>query len=169
AEAHGREIGAYMDDLPRAVRFLQDNAREPEEILGSQLSGSDEERTYDGVVEMHRHFLERARKNQPATSSFDDALETMRLCARIEQGARQQLQVGLDVVPVEGARPEVAAAGPALAVLRGEPVPERPVAAGLGRALVDQHFDDVDLAVGRQQLLDRGPDRLDRLVAVQPV
>lgn len=89
AEAHGREIGAYMDDLPRAVRFLQDNAREPEEILGSQLSGSDEERTYDGVVEMHRHFLECARKNQPATSSFDDALETMRLCARIEQGARQ--------------------------------------------------------------------------------
>jgi virulence factor len=89
AEAHGREIGAYMDDLPRSVRFLQDNAREPELITAADLTGADEMHVWEGVVAMHRHFLDCARKNQPATSSLDDALETMRLCTRIEQGARQ--------------------------------------------------------------------------------
>jgi virulence factor len=86
AEAHGREIGAYMDDLPRSVRFLQDNTRVAEEVTGAQLSGSDEERSYDGVLAMHRHFLACLREGRPATSSIDDALETMRLVAQIEQG-----------------------------------------------------------------------------------
>lgn len=87
-EAHGREIAAYMDDVPRSVKFLADNAREYEEITGAQLSGSDEERSYEGILEMHRHFLACLREGTPATSSIEDALETMRLCARIEQGAR---------------------------------------------------------------------------------
>ncbi len=85
-EAHGREIGAYMDDLPRSVRFLTDNSRVPEEVTGAQLSGSDELPTYEGVLEMHRHFLACLREGRSATSSIDDALETMRLVERIEQG-----------------------------------------------------------------------------------
>jgi virulence factor len=90
-EAHGREIAAYMDDLPRAVRFLQDEAREPEVVTGSQLSGSDDEPTYEGVVEMHRHFLASLREGRPATSAIDDALETMRLVERIERGVGREL------------------------------------------------------------------------------
>jgi hypothetical protein len=35
---------------------------------------------------MHRHFLACLREGRPATSSIDDALETMRLVAQIEQG-----------------------------------------------------------------------------------
>ena len=40
---------------------------------------------YDGVLEMHRHFLACVRDGRPATSSLEDALETMRLVQRIER------------------------------------------------------------------------------------
>ena len=85
AEMHGREIGAYMDDLPGSVRFMEDNSAQVL-IKGSELSGSTDDMTFDGMLEMHRHFLACARDNKPATSSFDDAVETMRLVAQIEQG-----------------------------------------------------------------------------------
>ena len=88
AEAHGREIAAYMDDVPASVKFLQDDAKEYEVVTGPQLSGSDELRSYDGVLEMHRHFLACLREGKPATSNVEDALETMKLCALIEQGGR---------------------------------------------------------------------------------
>jgi virulence factor len=91
AEAHGREIAAYMDDLPESVRFLADNAKEAERVEGAQLSGSAEPRTWDGTLEMHRHFLACLREGRPATSSFDDALETMRLCEQIERSANLTL------------------------------------------------------------------------------
>ncbi len=93
AEVHGRDIGAYIDDLPRSVRFLQDSASQPETLSAADLTGSDDLQVWEGVVAMHRHFLECARLNTPATSSLDDALETMRLCARIEQGASQPAAV----------------------------------------------------------------------------
>lgn len=92
-EAHGREIGAYMDDLPRQVRFLTDNTGEPETLTAAELTGSDLPNVWEGVVAMHRHFADCARRNQPATSSIADALETMRLCMRIEQGAREPAAV----------------------------------------------------------------------------
>ena len=87
AEAHGREIAAYMDDLPESVRFLADNAKEPELVTGAQLVGSAETRTWDGTLEMHRHFLECVREGRPPTSVFEDALETMRLTEQIERSA----------------------------------------------------------------------------------
>lgn len=85
-EAHGREIGAYMDDLPRSVRFLTDDTGVPEELTGAQLSGLDDQPSYDGVLEMHRHFLSCLRDGKPVVSSIEDALETMRLVEQIEQG-----------------------------------------------------------------------------------
>jgi predicted dehydrogenase len=88
AEVHGREIAAYMDDLPRGVRFQSDNAPLEPEVLGAALAGSSDVCTWDGVLEMHRHVLACARENRPPTSSLADALETMRLCMRIEAGAR---------------------------------------------------------------------------------
>jgi predicted dehydrogenase len=91
AEAHGREIAAYMDDLPGSVRFLVDNGKQPERVEGSQLSGSAEPRTWDGTLEMHRHFLACLREGRPATSSFEDALETMRLCEQMERSANLTL------------------------------------------------------------------------------
>lgn len=91
AEAHGREIAAYMDDLPESVRFLVDNGKEPERIAGRELSGSAEPRSWDGTLAMHRHFLACLREGRPATSSFEDALETMRLCVQIEQSANVAL------------------------------------------------------------------------------
>jgi predicted dehydrogenase len=92
AEAHGREIAAYMDNVPHSVRFQADNGP-VEEVLGSELSGSDEAQTYEGVVEMHRHFLASLRDGRPAISHIDDAIETMRLVTRIEQGQEAGLRL----------------------------------------------------------------------------
>src|SRR5262245_60454739 len=83
--------------------------------------------------------------------------------------AGRQLQVELDVAAVEDALRIAAGAVPAHAVLRGVAVADRPVAARLGGVAVDEHLDDRDLAVGRQQLLDRAAYRLDRLVGVEPL
>lgn len=77
---------AYIDELPRSVRFLIDNSGVAEEVTGAQFSGTDDPPTYEGVVEMYRHFLACLRDGRPATSSIDDALETMWLVERIEQG-----------------------------------------------------------------------------------
>jgi predicted dehydrogenase len=87
-EAHGREITAYMDDFPGGVRFIADDGASRETLTAQQLAGSEVPQVYDGVLEMHRHFLACARDNTPATSSLEDARETMRLVARIEQGER---------------------------------------------------------------------------------
>jgi virulence factor len=84
-EAHGRELAAYMDDFPARVRFVSEDGKQSEELSGAQLSGSEVGRTYDGVLEMHRHFLESIRTGQPATSTLEDALQTMRLVQRIER------------------------------------------------------------------------------------
>ena len=52
------------------------------------MAGSDVSQVYDGVLEMHRHFLEciRSGKRSAETPSLQDALETMKLVARIERG-----------------------------------------------------------------------------------
>ncbi|HZQ99552.1 MAG TPA: Gfo/Idh/MocA family oxidoreductase [Chloroflexota bacterium] len=86
AEAHGRGIGAYMDDFPRGVRFLADDAKEYETVRAADLAGSDEIHVQEGVVAMHRHFLDCIRGGQRATSHVEDARETMRLVDAIERG-----------------------------------------------------------------------------------
>jgi len=87
-EAHGREITAYMDDFPETLRVIADDGAVKETLSAKQIAGSDVSQVYDGVLEMHRHFLDCVRQNRPATSSLEDALETMRLVARIEAGER---------------------------------------------------------------------------------
>jgi virulence factor len=87
-EAHGRELTAYMDDFPSALRIVADDGALKESLSAAQLAGSDVPQAYDGVLEMHRHVLACVRSNTPATSSLEDALQTMRLVARIEQGER---------------------------------------------------------------------------------
>lgn len=87
-EAHGREITAYMDDFPATLRIIADDGAVKETLTAKELAGSEVSQVYDGVLEMHRHFLECVRTDTPATSSLDDALETMRLVARIEAGER---------------------------------------------------------------------------------
>jgi predicted dehydrogenase len=87
-EAHGREITAYMDDFPATLRIVADDGAIQETVTAKDLAGSDVSQVYDGVLEMHRHILECVRTNTPGTSSLADALETMRLVARIEQGER---------------------------------------------------------------------------------
>jgi predicted dehydrogenase len=87
-EAHGREITAYMDDFPATVRFIADDGALNETLTAKELAGSDVSQVYDGVLEMHRHFLACVRENRPATSSLEDALETMKLVTRIERGER---------------------------------------------------------------------------------
>lgn len=84
-EAHGRDLAAYMDDFPATVRFVAAGESQPTTLTGAELSGSETVRNYDGVLEMHRHFLACLREGRPATSSLEDALETMRLVARIER------------------------------------------------------------------------------------
>lgn len=87
-EAHGREISAYMDDFPATVRFVADDGATDETLTSEQLAGSDVKQVFDGVVEMHRHYLGCIREGRPTpqTASLEDALETMRLVRRIEQG-----------------------------------------------------------------------------------
>ncbi|MGH2370040.1 MAG: Gfo/Idh/MocA family protein, partial [Chloroflexota bacterium] len=87
-EAHGREITDYMDDFPSGLRIVADDGAVVETLTARELARSDVTQVYDGVLEMHRHFLACARANTPATSSLEDALETMRLVARIERGER---------------------------------------------------------------------------------
>jgi virulence factor len=85
-EAHGLGLGAYLEDFPRSVRFLADNGSHIEEVTGAALVGQADEPTYNGLLAMHRHFLEAVASGRPALTSLDDALETMRLVERIEQG-----------------------------------------------------------------------------------
>jgi predicted dehydrogenase len=87
-EAHGREITAYMDDFPALLHVVADDGAINERFTAKGLANSDVSQVYDGVLEMHRHFLECVRASRPATSSLQDAQETMRLVARIEQGER---------------------------------------------------------------------------------
>ena len=87
-EAHGREITAYMDDFPETLRFVADDGAIKETLSAKQMAGSEVSQVYDGVLEMHRHFLDCVRQDRSATSSLEDALETMRLVARIEAGER---------------------------------------------------------------------------------
>ena len=87
-EAHGREITAYMDDFPATLRIIADNGKVDETLTAKEMAGSDVSQVYDGVLEMHRHILDCVRANTPALSSLQDALKTMQLVARIEQGER---------------------------------------------------------------------------------
>ena len=87
-EAHGREITAYMDDFPASLRFIADDGALKETLSAKEMAGSDVSQVYDGVLEMHRHFVECVRTNTPPTSSLEDALETIKLVARIEGGER---------------------------------------------------------------------------------
>lgn len=104
-EAHGPGLGAYLDDFPHKVRFLSNNGADVEEMTGAYLAASAataptdravpvagsanlDEPAYDGLLAMHRHFLSCVQTNQPAISSIDEALETMRLIDRIERGER---------------------------------------------------------------------------------
>jgi predicted dehydrogenase len=87
-EAHGREITAYMDDFPARLRIVADDGALAETLTARELAGSDVPQVYDGVLEMHRDVLAGVREGRPATSSLEDALETMRLVARIERGER---------------------------------------------------------------------------------
>jgi predicted dehydrogenase len=87
-EAHGREITAYMDDFPATVRFIADDGKVKELLTAKEMAGSEISQVYDGVLEMHRHFLECVRTNTAPSASLADALETMKLVARIERGER---------------------------------------------------------------------------------
>lgn len=92
-EAHGKGIGAYLDEFPRSVRFIADNGP-PEEILGADLVGSDELQLYEGIVDSHRHYLRVVRDGEAPLTGIADALETMRLVEAIEHGGRVAQPVG---------------------------------------------------------------------------
>jgi hypothetical protein len=77
-----------MDDFPAKLQIVADDGKVNETVTAKQLSGSDVSQVYDGVLEMHRHILTCVRENRPARSSLQDALKTMQLVARIEQGER---------------------------------------------------------------------------------
>jgi predicted dehydrogenase len=84
-EAHGLGIGAYMDDFPARLAVLADRATAPAVISGADLAGSATVADYDGVMATHRRLLACLRAGQPALTSLDDALETMRLVDWIER------------------------------------------------------------------------------------
>ena len=84
-EAHGRELARTWTTSLTGCASSPRTASRARSPAGAQLSGSEVGRSYDGVLEMHRHFLESARTGRPATSSLKDALQTMRLVQRIER------------------------------------------------------------------------------------
>ena len=73
-----------MDDFPATLRIVADDGAIRETLAAKEMAGSDVSQVYDGVLEMHPPILDCVRENRPATSSLQDALETMRLVARIE-------------------------------------------------------------------------------------
>jgi predicted dehydrogenase len=85
-EVHGREITAYLDDFPATLRLVADDGALQEMHTARELAGSEVPQASDGVLEMHRHILHGVRTNTPSRSPLEDALETMRLVARLEAG-----------------------------------------------------------------------------------
>lgn len=83
AELHAPGVGCYMD-IPGRLEILTDNQRE---VMGGwEVDGVDQadEAEYEGVLTMHRHFLDAIRTGRTPLTDIRDIIHTARLVAQIE-------------------------------------------------------------------------------------
>lgn len=83
SELHGAGIGCYLK-LPEEIEIHEDN--EVRTLGGWEIDGVDEADTarYEGVLDMHEHFVDCIRNNKVPTSDLRDVIHTVRLVDRIE-------------------------------------------------------------------------------------
>lgn len=83
-ELHGAGISCYIDRLPDAVRIVADDGREDSLVTGAELAGSDDELSYEGVLDMHRDFVACIRDGRQPLTDVREVIATMRLVERLE-------------------------------------------------------------------------------------
>ncbi|MCZ6634617.1 MAG: Gfo/Idh/MocA family oxidoreductase [bacterium] len=83
SELHGPGIGCYMK-IPAELEILEDNQSR---VLGGwEIEGVDKEDTasYEGALDMHRHFIDCIHNKKVPTSDLRDAIHSIRLVDQIE-------------------------------------------------------------------------------------
>jgi predicted dehydrogenase len=84
SELHGRGVGCYMMHMPRQIEICEDN-KPPRIVPGYELTGTDpdDESTYEGVLAMHRHFVECINKGEVPCSDIRDVIHTSHLVDKL--------------------------------------------------------------------------------------
>lgn len=85
-ELHGNGISAYLR-APDAAEVYADDDAEPLILKGSELSGATDPLTYNGVLHMHRHFIECIESNHEPLTSLQSTLQSMRLMEKFRGDA----------------------------------------------------------------------------------
>lgn len=83
SELHGPGIGCYMR-LPEEIEILEARA-EPRRLTGAEVEGKKigDEPSYEGVLNMHQHFVECIHRGEVPCSDIRDVIHTSRLVDRL--------------------------------------------------------------------------------------
>ena len=84
AELHGIGVGCFMN-IPDQIEILERD-RDPRTEHGADLAGmpAEDTRSYDGVLEMHRHLATSVAKGSTPVNDIRDVIHTSELVARLE-------------------------------------------------------------------------------------
>ena len=83
-EVHGKGIGAEID-MPDSARIWTSKG-DPLVITGAELTKSDNEKDYEGTLDIHREFVAAINEGREALTSFQECVGTMRLVEAMEGG-----------------------------------------------------------------------------------
>lgn len=83
-QLHAATVGCYFDIPSRLALFTNDGQRD--DLNGWDLAGVErsDSASYDGTLDMHRHFIECIRSNTQPLTDIRDTVHTMELVAAIE-------------------------------------------------------------------------------------
>ena len=83
-QLHAATVGCYFDIPSRLALFTNDGQRD--DLSGWDLAGVErsDSASYDGTLDMHRHFIECIRSNTQPLTDIRDTVHTMELVAAIE-------------------------------------------------------------------------------------
>lgn len=84
AELHGYGVGCYMR-LPEQIEIYEDG-KGPRVLSGAEVEGKDPQdvASYEGVLTMHRHFIECIQSGATPCSDIRDVIHTSRLVDMLE-------------------------------------------------------------------------------------
>lgn len=84
SELHGRGVGCYMMHMPKQVEICEDG-KEPRIVPGWELTGTDpdDEPVYEGVLAMHKHFLDCVISGETPCSDIRDVIQSSHLVEKI--------------------------------------------------------------------------------------
>ena len=83
-QLHAATVGCYFDIPSRLALFTNDGQRD--NLNGWDLAGVErsDSASYDGTLDMHRHFIDCIRSNTQPLTDIRDTVHTMELVAAIE-------------------------------------------------------------------------------------